>query len=185
MVILISAVSSTGKTLMAQKLLETYNIPYLSIDHLKMGLYRGNKDCGFTPLDDTEVIANKLWPVIKGMIMTAIENDQHLIIEGCYILPHYMKDFNKEYSEQIIPVFLGFSESYILENYETKIVKHRNVIESRKWPEERTKNELIREHSEFKTECLQAGVRYFEIQNDYEKELSTVFEFIETQKRHL
>lgn len=60
MIILISAVGSTGKTLMAQKLLEKYHIPYLSIDHLKMGLYRGDKHCGFTPLDNTEIIGDKL-----------------------------------------------------------------------------------------------------------------------------
>jgi dephospho-CoA kinase len=43
MVILIGGVSCTGKTVMAQKLLEKYKIPYLSIDNVKMGLIRGKK----------------------------------------------------------------------------------------------------------------------------------------------
>jgi adenylate kinase family enzyme len=42
MVILVGGVSCTGKTVMAQKLLEKYKIPYLSIDHIKMGLIRGS-----------------------------------------------------------------------------------------------------------------------------------------------
>ncbi len=40
MVILITGASHTGKTALAQKLLEKYKFPYLSIDHLKMGLIR-------------------------------------------------------------------------------------------------------------------------------------------------
>ncbi|GIN99141.1 hypothetical protein J6TS1_50110 [Siminovitchia terrae] len=185
MIILISAVGSTGKTLMAQKLLERYHIPYLSIDHLKMGLYRGDKHCGFTPLDNTEVIGDNLWPILKGIIMTNIENEQHIIIEGCYILPHYLKDFDINYSEKIISVFLGFSTNYIQENFEGRIVKYRNAVELRGWPEERTIKELIKEHKEFKAQCLQAGVRYFEIENDYDKEILKAYDYIDAEKRRI
>lgn len=185
MIILISAVGSTGKTLMAQKLLEKYHISYLSIDHLKMGLYRGNKNCGFTPLDSTEVIGENLWPILKGIIMTNIENEQHIIIEGCYILPHYLKDFDVNYSEKIISVFLGFSTKYIQENFEARIVRYRNVVELRSCPEERTIKELITEHKEFKEHCLQSGVRYFEIKNDYDKEILEVYDYISAEKRRI
>ena len=61
MVILISGNSCTGKTIMAQKLLEKYYIPYFSLDHLKMGLFQSDSSCGFTPLDNKEVIGKKLW----------------------------------------------------------------------------------------------------------------------------
>ena len=179
MIILISAVSGTGKTLMAQQLLEKYHVPYLSMDHLKMGLYRGGWNCGFTPLDREEVIGEKLWPVVKGIIMTNIENRQDIIIEGSYLLPQYIKDFDIEYKERIIPVFMGFSKDYIRENFEAKIVKHRNAVEYRKWPEERTITELIEEHEEFKAKCLLAGVRYFEIEKDYENQIVDVYEYIE------
>lgn len=46
MIILIAGASHTGKTLLAQRLLEKYGYPYLSIDHLKMGLIRS----GYTSL---------------------------------------------------------------------------------------------------------------------------------------
>ena len=182
MIILISAVSGTGKTLMAQKLLEKYHLPYLSLDHLKMGLYRGGLNCGFTPLDRKEVIGEKLWPIVKGIIMTNIENRQDIIIDGCYLLPHHIKDFDIRYSERIIPVFMGFSTDYIRENFEAKIVKHRNAVEHRKWPEERTITELIEEHEEFKAKCLLAGVRYFEIDQDYENQIVDVYNFIESER---
>lgn len=48
MVILIAGGSHTGKTCLAQRLLEKYRFPYLSIDHLKMGLIRSGL-CPLTP----------------------------------------------------------------------------------------------------------------------------------------
>ncbi|MFD1677475.1 2-phosphoglycerate kinase [Alicyclobacillus fodiniaquatilis] len=181
MVILISGNGCTGKTFMSQKLLEKYHIPYLSVDHLKMGLYRGDSRCEFTPLDSTELIAEKLWPIIKGIIMTNIENGQHIIIEGCYLLPQHIEDFEKAYSEHIISIFLGFSTHYIKENYISNIVKHRNVIETRGSAEE-TITECINEHEAFKRTCLAYGVDYFEIEQNYEQEIIKVYDFIEKQK---
>ncbi|QYR21264.1 2-phosphoglycerate kinase [Paenibacillus sp. sptzw28] len=185
MVILISGISCTGKTLMSQKLLEKYNIPYLSIDHIKMGLYRGDSNCGFTPLDSTERIGEKLWPIIKGIIMTNIENDQNIIIEGCYLLPQHIKDFEKAYSEKIISVFLGFSTNYIKENFTSNIVKHRNAVENRGFPEEGSVNEYINEHDAFRGKCLEYDVVYFEIDKNYEEEIIKVYDFIATQKRRI
>ncbi len=55
MIILITGASHTGKTLLAQKMLEKYNYPYLSIDYLKMGLIRSvNTD--LIPEDDEELL---------------------------------------------------------------------------------------------------------------------------------
>ncbi len=183
MIILISGNSHTGKTLMAQKLLEKYKIPYLSIDHLKMGLYRGERNCGFTPLDSNEVIGEKLWPILKGIIMTNIENNQSLIIEGCYILPHHMKDFDKPYSDHIISVFLGFSTKYIVKNYESKIIAHRNAIETRLYPEDRTLEQYVAEHEELRRSCLRNEVNYFEINEDYDCEIAKAYDFIDAQKQ--
>ena len=83
MVILIAGGSHTGKTLLAQRLLERYYYPYLSIDHLKMGLIRSGQTA-LTPEDDRELTAY-LWPIVREMVKTAIENRQNLIVEGCYI----------------------------------------------------------------------------------------------------
>ncbi|PZD97302.1 2-phosphoglycerate kinase [Paenibacillus sambharensis] len=182
MIITISGKSCTGKTLMAQTLLEKYKVPYLSIDHLKMGLYRADNNCGFTPLGSDQFIGEKLWPILKSIIQTNIENNQHLIIEGCYLLPHHLQDFEPVYADKIIAVFLGFSASYIEEQFHSSIVKHCNVIESRIYPEERTISKVLDEHKYFREECLACGVPYFEIKQDYEVEISNVYEYIETEK---
>jgi 2-phosphoglycerate kinase len=181
MIILLSGNSCTGKTLMSQKLLEKYKIPYLSMDHLKMGLYRGDINCGFTPLDNSEVIGDKLWPIIKGIIMTVIENIQNIIIEGCYLLPRFVIELEKAYPDQIISVFLGFSTKYIKENFTSSITKHRNDIENRNYPEERSVTQYSIEHEEFRGKCMENGVNYFEIDTDYQEEIMKVYEFIENQ----
>ena len=78
MVILISGASHTGKTVLAQKILEKYQFPYLSIDHIKMGLIRSG-NTGLKPEDDNELV-NYLWPIIREIVKTAIENHQNLVV---------------------------------------------------------------------------------------------------------
>ena len=99
MIILIAGASHTGKTLLAQKLLEKYKYPYLSIDHLKMGLIR-SKNTNLTPLSSTEELTDYLWPIVREIIKTAIENKQNLIIEGCYIPFNWKNDFPDRYAEK-------------------------------------------------------------------------------------
>ena len=96
MIILIMGASHTGKTKLAQKLLEKYKYPYLSIDHLKMGLIR-SRHTELTAMSSDEKLTDLLWPIVSEMIKTAIENKQNLIVEGCYISFYWKKDFEKEY----------------------------------------------------------------------------------------
>jgi gluconate kinase len=128
MVILITGASHTGKTVLAQKLLEKHHYPYISIDHLKMGLIRsGNTD--LTPEDDDK-LTDYLWPVAREMIKTAIENCQNLIIEGCYIPFGWRKDLDEEYLKNIRFICLALTEEYIDSNFEV-IKDHASDVEKR------------------------------------------------------
>ena len=129
MVILISGASHTGKTMLAQKLLEKYKYPYLSIDHLKMGLIRSGHT-NLTPMSDDEKLTEYLWPIVREMIKTAIENKQNLIVEGCYIPFDWKNDLEKEYLENIRHFCLVMSENYIRKHFDD-IKSHANVIENR------------------------------------------------------
>lgn len=129
MIILIAGASHTGKTTLAQKLLEKYHFPYLSIDHLKMGLIRSG-NTNLTPLSDDDALTEYLWPIVREIIKTAIENKQNLIVEGCYIPFHYKKDFEKEYLNEIKYYCLVMSENYIKTRF-NDIKKFANIIEKR------------------------------------------------------
>ena len=75
MIIIITGASHTGKTVLAQRMLEKYKSSYLSIDHLKMGLIRSG-NTHLTPEDDNR-LTEYLWPIVREMIKTAIEKQQN------------------------------------------------------------------------------------------------------------
>lgn len=129
MIILITGASHAGKTMLAQKLLEKYKYPYLSIDHLKMGLIRSG-NTNLTPLSEDKELTEYLWPIVCEMIKTAIENNQNLIVEGCYVPSNWKPFFSKEYIDNIQYYCLVMTEQYIRNNF-SNIKKYANVIENR------------------------------------------------------
>ena len=145
MIVLITGASHTGKTALAQKLLEKYKFPYLSIDHLKMGLIRSGNTT-LTPIDDNK-LTEYLWPIVSEMIKTAIENKQNLIVEGCYIPFDWQKNFNLEYLKNIKYYCLVLSEEYITNHFED-IKKYANVIENRLYDEGCTKESVLADNKE-------------------------------------
>ena len=153
MIVLITGASHTGKTTLAQKLLEKYKYPYLSIDHLKMGLIRS----GYTKLtpEDDNKLTDYLWPILREMIKTAIENKQNLIIEGYYIPLDWKKDFTKEYLDNIKHYCLVMSENYI-KNHFGNIKKYANFIENRLSYECCTMESMLKDNARF----LQLAQKY-------------------------
>ena len=165
MIVLITGASHTGKTALAQKLLEKYQYPYLSIDHLKMGLIRsGNTE--LTPMDDAE-LTEYLWPIVREMIKTAIENKQNLIVEGCYIPFYWQRDFDKEYLENIKYYCLVMSEGYIRNNF-VKIKEYANVIENRLDDEYCTMDSVLADNAEILDLAQKHNVNYILIKENYE-----------------
>lgn len=184
MVILIVAGSGIGKTLMAQRLLEIYQIPYLSMDHLKMGLYRAGPNCSFTPTDSNRRIENVLWPIVKGIIETIIENGQSIIIEGCYASPDRLRELSAEYAIHVIPVFMGFSKAYVKSRF-SDIIRFRNAIETRLDEEARSVDQIIAENEELKAKCEACAVRFFSIETNYREDTEKVFQWIAEQTDRL
>ena len=165
MIVLITGASHTGKTALAQNLLEKYKYPYLSIDHLKMGLIRsGNTE--LTPMDDNE-LTEYLWPIVREMIKTAIENKQNLIIEGCYIPFDWQRGFDKEYLENIKYYCLVMSEGYI-RNHFADIKKYANVIENRLDDEGCTMDSVLADNAEIHDLALKHKVNYILIEDKYD-----------------
>lgn len=146
MIVLITGASHTGKTVLAQKLLERYKYPYFSIDHLKMGLIRSG-NTNLTPEDDDE-LTEYLWPIVREMVKTAIENKQNLIIEGCYIPFDWVNDFEKEYLDHIRYYCLVMSKSYIKNNFDS-IKKYASAIENRIDDELCTMEKVLKDNAYF------------------------------------
>ena len=174
-IILIGGESHVGKTLLAQRLLEKYKIPYTSLDHIKMGLIRGYDNCGFSASDSDDIISEKMWGVVKGIINTCKENSQNIILEGCYFPPDKVQQL---ICEDIIAIYIGFSKKYIQNNF-NKIIEFENVIEKRKHPEERTEANFILANLTLKEKCIKSNLPYFEVNLDYQNEIQYIYDFID------
>ena len=166
MIVLITGASHTGKTALAQKLLEKYKYPYLSIDHLKMGLIRSG-NTKLTPMSDDKDLTAYLWPIVCEMIKTAIENKQNLIIEGCYIPFDWQKDFDSEYLENIKYFCFVMSENYIRNHFDD-IKNYANVIENRVDDEWCTMESILADNAEVLYLAQQHNSNYILIDNQYE-----------------
>lgn len=165
MIILITGASHTGKTILAQKLLEKYKYPYLSIDHLKMGLIRSGYT-KLTPEDDNKLTAY-LWPILSEMIKTAIENRQNLIVEGCYIPFDWTESFDENYLKYIKYYCLVMSENYIKNNFNS-IKQYADIIEKRLGDEYCTMESVLKDNAHFLTLVKRYNVNYVLIDDNYE-----------------
>ena len=165
MVILITGATHVGKTLLAQRMLEQYHFPCLSIDHLKMGLIRS----GYTTLtpEDDEELTGYLWPVVREMIKTAIENRQNLIVEGCYIPFDWRNDFDPDYLPAIRFVCLAMSDAYI-DGHFREIREHASEIESRLYDEDLSAEQLKAENRAYIEGCRANAEPVTIIDGDYE-----------------
>ena len=163
MIWLIAGASHTGKTALAQRMLERRHVPYLSLDHLKMGLNRSGQT-SLTPMDDALLTAY-LWPIAREIIRTALENGQNLIVEGCYIPETWSEDFTAAELQQIRYRCLILSRNY-LDTHREAICAYANIIERRldaavDW------EALYRDNEENLRMCIARGYPYTLIDGIY------------------
>ncbi|MCR4946658.1 MAG: ATP-binding protein [Lachnospiraceae bacterium] len=171
MVILITGASHTGKTLLAQKMLEKHRYPYFSIDHLKMGLIRsGNTE--LTPEDDDK-LTDYLWPIVREMVKTAIENDQNMIVEGGYIPYEWRKDFDEDYLKNIRFICLAMTDDYIDAHFD-EIRAHASDIETRLDDSDCTVDWIKAGNSKMTEGFKKAGEPVELIDTDYERVMENI-----------
>lgn len=171
MVILITGASHTGKTFLSQKMLEKYKYPYLSIDHLKMGLIRSG-NTSLTPMDDDK-LTGYLWPIVREMVKTAIENKQNLIVEGCYIPFDWRKDFDAKYLADIRFICLAMTDEYIEKHFDD-IVRCESEIEKRITDPDYTVESVKRDNREFIKGFSESGESITLINTDYIRTIGSI-----------
>lgn len=170
MIVLIAGASHTGKTALAQKLLEKYHYPYLSIDHLKMGLIRSGH-MTLTPMSDDKALTDYLWPIVREMIKTAVENGQNLIVEGCYIPFAWAEDFAPEYLENIKYYCLVMSDKYITNHFDD-IRKYASIVENRLDDAYCTVETVRRDNAEIWEQCQKYRVNCILIEEKYQVDIT-------------
>lgn len=169
MIILIGGSSHVGKTYICQKLMQRLSIPYISIDHLKMGFIRtGMTD--ITTEEDQEMMVF-IWPYVAEIIKTAVENNQNLIIEGCYIPEYWADSFTEEYLPSIHTFFITMSEKYI-RSHMHEIADYACIIENR-IDDDIDYERLIYCSKVKKEDALSSGAHLIEITDSYDIDAMT------------
>lgn len=164
MIVLITGASHTGKTRMAQMVLEKKLFPYVSEDHIKMGLIRSGYT-RLTPLDD-EKMTDFLWPIVREMIKTAVENHQNLVVEGCYVPFDWQKDFTEEYLSAIKYICLCFSDDYIDRHF-ADIIQNASCIERRLDDDYCSVDLIKRENRYYYEGCRRCHTEVLRIEENY------------------
>ena len=175
MVILLTGASHTGKTALAQRLLERFHYPYLSIDHLKMGLIRSGQTA-LTPEDDDALTAY-LWPIVREMIKTAIENRQNLIVEGCYVPFDWRKDFDEGYRSSIRFVCLAMTDAYLDAHFDA-VKANASTIETRPEDSDCTLDRIKADNRKTAEGFQKAGEPVEWIDTDWERAIGNITEGI-------
>lgn len=167
MIILITGATHTGKTLLAQKIIERRSYSCLSVDLLKMGLIRSG-NTHLTPEDDDrlEVL---LWPIVREMMKTAIENGQNLVVEGGYIPRNWKDDLSDDYLKEIRAFCLVMSRKYI-ESHFADIQEHACAIEQRRDDSWCTKDFLLAENARYDAICEENAFQRILIDTAYDME---------------
>ena len=110
MLYLISGTSRSGKTLIAEKLLEQKQIPYMSLDWLMMGFTNGMPQLGIHDKLFPDEIAKRLWSFFKAMCESMLYLEIDYIIEGEAMLPELIQELLDIYPDKIKICFVGYTD---------------------------------------------------------------------------
>ncbi len=162
MILFVHGPTHVGKTVFARELTARTGVSNLSVDLLKMGLIRSGVT-RLTPEDD-EALTAFLWPVVREMARTALENRQPLIIEGDYLPEDWRASF--EADAPVAAVGLAMTESGLRARY-GDVVRHRHAAEIRRH-DAPLLEELLEAHAQTRARCARTGERLFLIDVGFE-----------------
>lgn len=162
-ILFLTGATHSGKTLLADRLMKRYCIPVFSLDLLKMGLIRSGRTA-LTPYDD-DALTEELWPIVREMVRTALENGRSLIIEGGYIPWNWADSFTPEERGHIFAAALVMTPAYVEAHYDD-ILRYAEAAEKRMGPPP-AKEELLLEHAKTAEMAARHGFHLIRIEKDY------------------
>lgn len=111
MIYLVGGASRAGKSQLARGLLAQRGVPYLHLDLLMMGFARGLPEFGVDPDTSAAVRGERLWPVVRGMAVTALEDGVDYLFEGDFLLPAHAAELKASWGARVGAAFLGYAET--------------------------------------------------------------------------
>jgi len=182
MLYLLGGAPRTGKSIIARKFVAEKQIPFFSIDALTTILEESLPNLGIKHGQPFISKAENLWPALKSLLVHLIEEEPDYLIEGDAFLPKHIPELEKKYKNEVKVCFTGF----------TKISPQDKLREIRKfsgykddWTKGRSDERMLKaiksmiEFSQYlKKESKKFNIKYFEISDNFQKNLDIVFEYL-------
>ena len=172
MIIMVTGATHTGKTVMTKRMLRKCSYALISLDTLKMGLIR-SETTDLTPEDDDK-LTEFLWPIVKEMIKTVVENEQDMIVEGCYIPFDWRKDLEEKYASQVKFICLAMSDEFIDKHFED--IKSNSDVAEKRLENDITIEGLKADNKKTIEGFKASGEEVIIIEDDYEKTIDGILE---------
>ena len=184
MLLFIGGAARTGKGMLVRRLLVEMQMPFLSIDALKMGLARGVPEYGLDPDAGCIIVAEKLWPLVREMSINLLGEGVDYALEG-ELLPQHVDAFRHNHPSQIKACFLGYATitpTQKLHDIRT-YSGHPND-----WPSTYADSALLniitREiaFSQYLVDaCARYSMRYFDMSHDFLQTLDQVVAYVQAE----
>ena len=175
--IILGGASRTGKGIISQKLMMTYEMPFLSIDPIKMALHRSIPSYELNTNGSSIQVSEELWPFVSTIIKNMVETGVNYIIEG-EILPKHVRELSDYLGIEIAACFIGYSELQPEEKVR-QIKTHSGYPND--WTSELTDDELYTlvkdsiEYSKYlKKECLYHQIKYVDFSFGFDNNVTKV-----------
>lgn len=111
MIYLVGGAARAGKSKLARAFMAERGVPYLHLDLLMMGFARGLPEYGVDPDTPAAVRGQRLWPVVRGMAVTALEDGVDYLFEGDLLLPEHAAELKALWDDRVRAAFLGYAQA--------------------------------------------------------------------------
>jgi hypothetical protein len=154
----------------------------VSLDVLKMGLYRAVPSLEVDPSAPSDEVGEKMWPLVRAMAENALETGVDCIFEGDMLLPSQVAEFLAGEEAQVRTGFVGYPS----------IEPARKLAEIRQhsgypndWLNEHDAQEILDlveygiEYSRFlRDESARYGLEYFDCSREFEQTIHTAVQYL-------
>jgi hypothetical protein len=184
MLYLIGGAPRSGKSLLVRRLLAERHVPYLPIDQLMMGVARGWPDAGVDPAASDAAVGERLWPVIREMARTLLDDGLDYAIEGAQLQPAHVAAVRDLHPTAVRACFLGYADATPGKKLRA-IRKHAGLpndwIQAWAWSDAEVLafiGRMTAHSAELRDRCAAHGLRYFEVSQDFDGSLTAALSYL-------
>lgn len=184
MIYILAGIAKSGKSIVSQSILKSYQIPVISTDQIMMMLHYGNPELKLDINASDDTVSRKLEPYLYGLIKSLTSSKKDTLIEGVHFRAEFVHQLQKQFPNQIRPVFLGYQDQQP-QNKANELDLNRRLTDNC-WYDHMNKEQLlnlarymIQESKRIFNECQIYSQTYIEIFDIIKQKDSIIIELMQ------